>query len=95
MYFFLFLCYHDFERSELVAKKEYNNILNFDLNKTYSVKEVFSKCNINCAPKSYQKISYWNSKYSAIGKRLIENNRKAILVEEMKIKFVEIKDDKE
>lgn len=70
--------------------KNYDNILTLEKEKTYTIKEVFNNCNIYSIPKSYQKISYWNSKTSAIGKRLLKNNMKAILVEEMKIKFVDI-----
>ena len=48
-------------------------------------------CNVEVMPNYYKKISNWNSEKSAIGKRLHEDNRKAVKVEEdMKIMFVEM-----
>lgn len=69
-------------------KTNFDNIYNVELNKVYTSAEIAKICEVNTLSKSYQNISYWNSESSGIGKRLREKNLKAVLVSEMKVKFI-------
>lgn len=71
--------------------KNYNNIKKLKSNRVYSLNEIMEICNVEVMPNYYKKISNWNSEKTAIGKRLLEDNRKAVKFEEdMKIMFVEL-----
>ena len=76
------------ERKMKKKKTNFDNIYNVELNKVYTSAEIAKICEVNTLPKSYQNISYWNSESSGIGKRLREKNLKAVLVSEMKVKFI-------